>query len=56
MNKQKRAALTQWIENREAYRDVRGRPSDGNEPENAANHFYTCEHCGQAVDMRILTR
>ena len=56
MNKRKRAALTQWIENREALRHIHGRPSDGKEPENEAEHFYTCKHCRQAVDMRSLSQ
>jgi hypothetical protein len=26
----------------------------GGEPANEADHFYVCEHCKQAVDMRDL--
>lgn len=26
----------------------------GGEPANEAEHFYTCSHCGQAVDKRDL--
>ena len=54
MDAKQRAELTRWVENREAFRDVRGRPSDGIEPENEADHFYRCESCGQPVDMRSL--
>ena len=26
----------------------------GDEPDNELEHFYTCPHCGQSVDMREL--
>lgn len=26
----------------------------GGEPENEAEHYYQCPHCGQSVDMRDL--
>lgn len=26
----------------------------GGEPANEVEHFYVCQHCGQAVDMRDL--
>jgi hypothetical protein len=31
-----------------------GAPLHGG-PKNEADHFYTCSHCGQAVDKRYLS-
>lgn len=31
-----------------------GHRADGTEPTDEAAHFYVCEACGQAVDMRDL--
>jgi hypothetical protein len=41
------------VQRREQLKGIRGRPIGG-EPENEADHFYTCAYCGQAVDRRKL--
>ena len=38
---------------REILKHIHGKPIGG-EPENEAEHFYTCAMCGQAVDRRSL--
>jgi hypothetical protein len=41
------------IARRDELRGIRGQRIGG-EPADEAEHFYTCEHCGQSVDRRDL--
>jgi hypothetical protein len=46
--------VIRWDPLIEAVRALRPGRIVGAEPLDEAEHFFACEHCGQAVDMRVL--